>query len=125
MCTELTLSLIQDNCPTIPNSDQSDMDEDSIGDVCDNCAHHENFLQGDIDGDGIGDVCDKDIDADGETLLLLFFLHCITLFIVKIENSTTQINELLDFASENIFILVVYWLAKYLPVDIGNLFKNI
>ena len=26
-----------DNCPTVPNFDQTDTDKDGFGDVCDNC----------------------------------------------------------------------------------------
>lgn len=37
----------EDNCPAVPNSDQSDIDGDGIGDVCDTCT--------DTDGDGYGD----------------------------------------------------------------------
>jgi len=36
----------EDNCPGIPNSDQSDVDDDGTGDVCDSCT--------DTDGDGYG-----------------------------------------------------------------------
>ena len=76
-----------DNCPTIENSNQDDLDQDSIGDVCDvcpndsnndvdedeicgdidNCPDKNNKNQQDVDGDGIGNVCDStnnDIDED-------------------------------------------------------------
>ena len=36
----------EDNCPGIPNSDQSDVDDDGTGDMCDSCT--------DTDGDGYG-----------------------------------------------------------------------
>ncbi|WP_299121784.1 thrombospondin type 3 repeat-containing protein [uncultured Tenacibaculum sp.] len=65
-----------DNCPKTANADQSDIDNDGIGDVCDdsdgdgvfdakdNCPTTANMNQSDIDNDGIGDVCD-DSDGDG------------------------------------------------------------
>jgi len=66
-----------DNCPTIPNTDQSDVDTDTLGDVCDNCPSDYNPGQEDVDLDGIlynplliwfgGDVCDQDNDNDGCT----------------------------------------------------------
>jgi hypothetical protein len=62
----------QDNCPTTPNADQSDVDQDSIGDLCDdsdndgyldindNCPDIYNPLQEDDDEDGTGNLCDPD-----------------------------------------------------------------
>jgi hypothetical protein len=55
-----------DNCPSLTNSDQSDVDGDEIGDVCDNCLDVANPGQSDADGDGIGDACDPCTDSDGD-----------------------------------------------------------
>ncbi len=75
----------RDNCPDIPNADQSDVDGDAIGDICDvcrfdadndldgdemcgdvdNCPVNSNPDQADLDQDGLGDVCDNDADGDG------------------------------------------------------------
>jgi len=67
-----------DNCPTTPNSDQSDLDGDGAGDACDpdddndninddidNCPVTANADQANFDGDGEGDACDLDDDNDG------------------------------------------------------------
>jgi len=62
---------VRDNCVSISNSDQQDVNNNGRGDVCDdfdqdgiinskdNCPDNPNRDQRDTDGDGIGDVCDK------------------------------------------------------------------
>jgi hypothetical protein len=64
-----------DNCPDMPNADQTDIDLDGVGDVCDNCLDMPNPEQIDGDSDGVGDACDNcpaeynpdqsDFDGDG------------------------------------------------------------
>jgi hypothetical protein len=56
---------LDDNCPNVSNPDQTDTDDDGIGDACDNCPTVSNPDQADFDHDGIGDACDPDVDGDG------------------------------------------------------------
>ena len=70
----------QDNCKTVPNPDQADVngagrgdacdpddDNDGILDSADNCPTAANPDQLDTDGDGEGDVCEA--DSHGRQLL--------------------------------------------------------
>jgi hypothetical protein len=53
------ISDVDDNCPTIPNSNQANDDADSYGDACDNCPSVTNQSQTDTDSDTYGDLCDN------------------------------------------------------------------
>jgi len=48
-----------DNCPDVSNIDQTDTDNDGVGDACDNCPTVANANQADADSDGIGDDCES------------------------------------------------------------------
>ncbi|MBW1807709.1 MAG: carboxypeptidase regulatory-like domain-containing protein [Deltaproteobacteria bacterium] len=74
---------ITDNCPVVPNPDQTDSNSDGIGDACsvgdnpsdhdgdgvpnyfDNCPELFNPAQENHDDDPLGDECDQDDDNDG------------------------------------------------------------
>jgi syndecan 4 len=48
------------------SQDQTDTDNDALGDICDNCPATPNLHQEDTDNSGIGDACNDAIDADGD-----------------------------------------------------------
>ncbi len=66
-----------DNCPTVFNPDQSNMDTDTLGDVCDNCPTIANNDQLDIDQDGVGYVCDDAIDMCSAANYLSAFIDAL------------------------------------------------
>jgi len=55
---------IQDDCSCIGIAIEIDTDGDGIPDSIDNCPTIVNPSQGDIDMDGVGNLCDDDIDGD-------------------------------------------------------------
>jgi hypothetical protein len=65
-----------DNCVTVANAGQQDLDSDQRGDACDNCSSSYNPFQDDFDVDRRGDACDNclfdfnppqsDFDHDGQ-----------------------------------------------------------
>ncbi|QED36489.1 hypothetical protein FK178_01605 [Antarcticibacterium arcticum] len=75
-----------DNCPTVPNTDQTNSDGDSHGDACDNCPLVDNENQLDSNGNGIGDACDYD-DGGGDDCETAFMVGDTSFWDLDINNA--------------------------------------
>lgn len=86
----------RDNCVSVSNADQTDINSNGRGDVCDdfdkdgvlnsldNCPNDPNSNQLDNDGDKIGDICDPDESRVTEKYPWLPWLGIIGAFIIVI-----------------------------------------
>jgi hypothetical protein len=60
-------SEVQASCPLYP-----DQDNDTVADIIDNCISVPNADQADLDSDGVGNACDPDFDQDGDGIINQF-----------------------------------------------------
>ena len=73
-----------DNCPEIANSDQADTDSDTVGDLCDNCIDTPNPNQTDLNENDIGDACESMCgDADNNLLVNILDITYLITFLYK------------------------------------------
>lgn len=102
-----------DNCRLIPNTDQSDVDADGLGDVCDiseddidgdgilnindNCPSVHNPLQINTDNDAEGNACDFDDDNDGLSDITESTIGSNPLLIDSDADGVADANEDFDF----------------------------
>ena len=63
--SDITYILLSPTSVFVINEDNDDLDGDGVINAEDNCPETSNSDQGDLDGDTIGDACDNDIDGDG------------------------------------------------------------
>jgi subtilisin-like proprotein convertase family protein len=102
-----------DNCPSTPNTDQADLDVDTIGDVCDddidgdgilnnvdNCPTTPNADQADSNSNGIGDVCDEECETLSSTDVP------ITITTTGNVTYTAEVNFSTDFQITDVNVLI-------------------
>ena len=64
--TTTIVSPVQDEAASDDAEESIDTDGDRVGDNADNCPSVANAYQINVDGDGAGDLCDPDFDPDGD-----------------------------------------------------------
>ncbi|MDQ5938867.1 MAG: hypothetical protein QG603_682 [Patescibacteria group bacterium] len=98
-----------DNCVSVYNPDQIDVNKNGRGDTCDdfdkdnisndkdNCPNNPNYNQRDIDGDGIGDACDTEESRVTEKYkwipwlgIVFAFVVVIVLFVITLKSKKTD-----------------------------------
>jgi len=97
-----------DNCISISNPTQQDLNNNNIGDACedfdndsilnslDNCPDHPNKYQEDTDGDGVGDHCDEEESRLTEKIKWLPWLGLIVGFGIVISLIVTTVKTPID-----------------------------
>ena len=102
-----------DNCPLVPNNDQTNSDGDSFGDACDNCPAMDNEDQADIDMDGVGDVCDACDDSIGPEFMVV--TQTDTAITVEIFDcggiQSVTLQDLMRGGAENLELIVLSGMA--------------
>jgi len=95
----------EDNCIGVKNADQTNTNNNSLGDACedfdndgilngnDNCPEHPNKIQQDDDGDGIGDHCDGSESRFIEQFPYLPWIGIFIGFLIVIVLFKTTINK--------------------------------
>jgi hypothetical protein len=101
-----------DNCPSVANADQSNSDNDDLGNACDatpngplidsdgdglidgldNCPDIANASQKDSDHDGLGDACSQSLDIDGSGEINTFDLLMVQRYMGGVTNLSANIK---------------------------------
>ena len=91
----------EDNCPDYKNPDQTDSDEDGIGDECDNCDNNV-FIVGNLDGT-IEPVLDGPEDIYVPTVNVIDLLHLVDMIDSGVEEGCGyEVSDIIQDGATNI-----------------------